>query len=130
MGRPAHLTKSTIIVITAAVVLLIGGASWALAAHVSAPTPQPVPAAITAKPAATTKLTYQGQDGKTALELLKQHAKVQTKISDLGEFVTSINGNDGGGKKYWLYYVNGKEAEVGSGTYVTHNGEIIQWRLK
>lgn len=119
----ARKTKVTILIVI--IVLLAGGAVWDIAVHNSTPT-QPA----TVKSAPTTKLTYRGQDGQTALALLKKHARIQTKSSSLGDYVTAINGNDGGGKKYWIFYVNGKEAQVGPAAYVTHNSDVIQWRLQ
>jgi hypothetical protein len=78
----------------------------------------------------TEYLSYQGEDGKTAMELLKSEAEVETKSSSLGDYVTSINGNDGGGSKFWLFYIDGKEASVGADKYVTKSGETIEWKLQ
>lgn len=78
----------------------------------------------------TTYVTYQGEEGKTALELLKKHAKTETETSSLGDYVVSINGNDGGGTKYWLYYVNGQQANIGAGAYITKNNDNIEWKLE
>lgn len=78
----------------------------------------------------TEYLSYQGEDGKTVLELLKSQAEIETKSSSLGDYVVSINGNDGGGSKYWLFYVDGKESTVGAGAYVTKTGENIEWKLQ
>ena len=77
-----------------------------------------------------TYLTYQGESGKNALELLKSHAKVVTKSSSIGDYVISINGSDGGGKKYWIFYINGSEAQVGAGAYTTQSGDKIEWKLQ
>ena len=78
----------------------------------------------------TTEVSYQGQNGVDALTLLKKHAQVTTKTSSLGEYVTAINGNNGGGSKYWIFYVNGQEAQVGAGAYITKNADNIQWKLQ
>lgn len=75
-------------------------------------------------------VTYTGQQGKTALELLKGTADVKTESSEFGELVTEINGLDGGGEKYWIFYVDGEMAEVGAGEYKTKNGEQIEWKLQ
>lgn len=80
--------------------------------------------------ATTDKITYQGADGKTALELLKSKADVKTKASSLGELVESINGQDGGGQKFWLYYVNDQPAQVGADKYETKDSDTIEWRLE
>jgi hypothetical protein len=125
MSQAVHARKTKVIALIVVIVLLIAGAVLDVAVHKATPT-----AATTVKSAQTTKLTYHGQDGQTALALLKKHAKIQTKTSSLGEYVTAINGNDGGGKKYWIFYVNGKEAQIGPAAYVTHNSDVIQWRLQ
>lgn len=79
----------------------------------------------------TDNVTYDGVTGKSALELLKSNATVVTKNDpSLGEYVVSINGEDGNGSKYWLYYVDGKAATVGAGEYKTKTGEKIEWRLE
>jgi hypothetical protein len=48
----------------------------------------------------------------------------------LGIFVNGINGVDGGGGKYWIYFVNKKEASVGVSNYILREGDIINWELK
>lgn len=78
----------------------------------------------------TDTVRYPGEEGKNALELLKKHAKVETKTSSLGEYVVSINGNDGSGTKYWLFYVNDKQASMGADAYVSHDSDTIEWRLE
>lgn len=75
-------------------------------------------------------VSYQGVEGRTALDLLKSHAQVETETSSLGELVVSINGVKSTDSKFWLYYVNGKQAEVGAGSYQTKSGETIEWRLE
>jgi len=130
MEREARSAKTKIIAGVGAI-LVLGLGVWGIGQQThtkTTTTTKPVSASVVKAP--TTYVKYQGVEGKTALELLKTHAKVQTKSSSLGDFVVSINGNDGGGKKYWLYYVNGKEAEVGAGAYETKTGDLIEWKLK
>ncbi len=126
MSRPTRSVKIKIVTLVLIVFALAFGVALDAAAHNQTQSP----ALASTKPALTTRLTYHGQNGKTALALLKEHAKVQTKTSSIGVYVTAINGNNGGGKKYWIYYVNGKESQVGAAAYVTHNGDVIQWRLQ
>lgn len=75
--------------------------------------------------------SYQGQGGKTALALLQASADV--KISGEGEmaFVTSINGRraDEGAREYWSFWVNGEMAQVGAGSYMTKDGDLIEWKI-
>ena len=77
-----------------------------------------------------TIVSYPGQEGVTALAILKDVAETETEDSSFGEFVTTINGVEGNGPKYWLFYVNDEAATVGSSEYVTHDGETIEWRLE
>ena len=46
----------------------------------------------------------------------------------LGYFVEEMNGVKGTPGKYWIYYVNGKEASVGVSQYIIKNGDIISWK--
>jgi cell division protein YceG involved in septum cleavage len=80
----------------------------------------------------THSITYKGENGQTVLALLKTHAyQVTIKQSSYGPFVVAIDGVKGGpGGKYWLYYVNGKQAAVGAAAYKTKNGETITWKLQ
>jgi len=48
----------------------------------------------------------------------------------LGIFIEGINGVNGGGGKYWIYFVNKKEASVGVSNYILKEGDIINWELK
>lgn len=77
-------------------------------------------------------VNYQGVDGKTALELLKQYTKVETKtFSGLGEYVVSINGLESiDGKNFWSFYVNDTAAQVGAGDYTTKSTDKVEWRLE
>lgn len=75
-------------------------------------------------------VSYKGQAGKTALELLQKNAK--TIISGAGKnaFVTSINGVKANPtNQYWQLKVNGKSASVGAGSFVTKNSDTITWEL-
>src|SRR5690606_2087024 len=84
-----------------------------------------------AEKAESNLVKYDGQEGKTALELLKENADVVTETASFGEFVDSINGVKGGdGGKYWIFYVNGEVAQVGAGEYKTKDGDKIEWRFE
>lgn len=78
-----------------------------------------------------TTVSYLGQEGKTALELLQGGTKVIKDSSDFGDFVTGINGLEAdSNKEYWSFYVNGEYASEGAGTYQTTDGEKIEWKLE
>ena len=76
-------------------------------------------------------VSYKGESGKNALELLKTQAVVVTQDSAYGPFVDSINGVQGGTNgKYWAFYVNGKQSNVGANDYVTQDGDTLEWKFE
>ena len=128
MSRTAQASKiSKLYLAMLVVVALVGGGLGLRYQLRQTSQPAKSPASQTVP---TTQLSYRGQDGKNALELLKTKAKVRLKSSSLGDYVVAINGNDGGGKKYWIYYINGKEAAVVATSYVTKNTDNIIWKLQ
>lgn len=50
----------------------------------------------------------------------------------LGFFIQEINGLEQNPRlgKYWIYYVNGKKAEVGISAYTVNDHDIILWRYE
>ncbi|MDQ3011029.1 MAG: DUF4430 domain-containing protein [Acidobacteriota bacterium] len=74
-------------------------------------------------------ITYEGEDGKTALELLKAHARVRSATSQLGELVEEINGVANANGYYLLYFVNAAMVKTGAAQYVTKKGDKIEWKL-
>ena len=81
--------------------------------------------------AQTVTVSYQGEEGKTALELLRVNHQVETEeFSGLGEFVTAINGIKAGDSHFWAFYVNGQQAQVGASQYETKNSDQIEWKLE
>lgn len=76
-------------------------------------------------------VAYAGVVGKTALATLKSLTSVKTKTSSYGEMVTSISSLSADSKtEYWAFYVNGKLASEGAGTYKAASGDKIEWRLE
>ncbi|MBI2607959.1 MAG: DUF4430 domain-containing protein [Candidatus Doudnabacteria bacterium] len=85
--------------------------------------------AVQQAPAST--ISYQGVEGHTALELLKEAHSVETQdFGGLGEFVLSIDGIEPANTHFWAFYANGQKAQVGAGQYQTKNGERIEWKLE
>ena len=74
-------------------------------------------------------IAYNGEDGKTALEILKSRAQVRTSTSSLGELVEEINGVKGNDHEHLLFFVNGQMSKVGAGGYVTKAADRIEWKL-
>ena len=50
----------------------------------------------------------------------------------LGFFIQAINGLEQSPRlgKYWIYYINGKKAEVGISAYTVNDHDIISWRYE
>lgn len=70
--------------------------------------------------------------GKTALDLMKEKANVKTKGEGLNAYVVEINGTatQDSKKEYWAFYVNGKPATVGAGSYKLKDGDKIEWKIE
>lgn len=77
-------------------------------------------------------VTFTAVADKTVLEQLQVEADtVETKDSDYGPYVDSINGVVGGtGGKYWTFYVDGQMANIGAAEYKTKGGEKIEWKFE
>lgn len=77
------------------------------------------------------------KEGGTVLDVM-QKIKEENKDFDfkyeehtgLGVFINEINGLKGGGDGYWIYSVNGVEANVGVSNYKIKNGDIISWKYE
>ena len=75
-------------------------------------------------------ITYEGEPGKTAFDILDSLCEVITQTSDFGEFVTSIDNIAADATNYWAFFVNGDYATVGASSYQTQEGDIITWQLE
>ncbi len=68
--------------------------------------------------------------GETAIQLLKNDHKVETKsYSGIGEMVLSIDGVKPDSKHYWEFFVSGKSSNVGASSYILKAGDKIEWKL-
>lgn len=54
------------------------------------------------------------------------------EYSGMGFFVDEINGikNDNLTGKYWIYYINGKSAQVGVSNYIIKPNDLIEWKYE
>lgn len=105
-------------------IALAGSSACALRSPARSPRNAPAPAR-----AEKTVIVYEGRDGKTALELLKERARVRVSSGPLGELVEEIDGYRNGNGYYLIFYVNGSMARTGAASYATRNGERIEWKL-
>ena len=83
--------------------------------------------AINASQQKVPTVTYAGENGKNALQLLKQSTSVAQDKSGL---VVSINGYKPTGHTYWAFYINGKYANVGPASYMTKDSDVITWKVE
>ena len=68
----------------------------------------------------------------TALDLIKEKIKIVTKGEGVDAYVVEINGKlaEDSKKEFWAFYVNGKQATVGAGSYKLKEGDRIEWRIE
>lgn len=128
-----YKSKGLLVAIIGLVVAITGSAGLVLATNKRGAQDSALKVSVTvpAEQSKFTYLKYQGQDGKTALTILKTKADVVTKDSSYGTYVDSINGVKGGDSgKYWALYVNGSPAQVGADAYTTKTGESIEWKFE
>lgn len=50
--------------------------------------------------------------------------------SGMGEFIDSIAGTANSGEKNWIYYVNGKKANIGISNYKLGPGDVVSWKYE
>ena len=74
-------------------------------------------------------ILYEGEEGKTVLELLETTAEsVATKGQGEELLVTTINSIEGGREgRYWLYYVNGEAGLISASRMNTVEGDSVEW---
>lgn len=92
--------------------------------------PNPVVGPQTDDTSQSSTITYQGVEGKNALELLKDNHEVATDVYDFGELVTGIDGLSAEESNFWAFYINGEQAQVGAGDYQTKPEDTIEWKLE
>jgi hypothetical protein len=78
---------------------------------------------------ASDKVEYQGVDGKSALELLKQYHNAEIKSYSFGDMVVGIDGKVPDDKHFWAMYINDQFSQVGASQYITKNSDTIKWQM-
>lgn len=70
--------------------------------------------------------------GSTALQALYSTHTIKSKGLGQNTFVTSIDGRaaETTKREFWAFYVNGKQAPVGAGTYIVKNNDTIEWKIE
>lgn len=100
---------------------------WALEKHKTAGS-RPTAGQETTGQGAT--VAYKGEDGKSALRLLNQHAAAAIALNGGDSRVESINGVKNASGKAWHLYVNGQRASSDPNRVITHNGDYIIWKFE
>jgi hypothetical protein len=117
-------------IVIAVIILLLGVAYGLLNDEVDTPTTQNNQAANTTtqqQVASESLVRYSGQDGRTAMDILKANYNVQTQsFGDMGDF----DGVEPDNKHFWALYVNGSVSQVGADQYVTKSSDILEWKLE
>lgn len=103
-----------------AVVVIVGLGFWAYKVGVFESTNKQVSGSV----------QYSGQDGKTALELLKAKFTIETQNIAGVETVVSISGKKSSANEYWAFLVGGVESVQSASSYVTKTTDVITWELK
>ncbi len=70
--------------------------------------------------------------GLTALEYLETQVKVKTKGEGVNAYVVAIGDLEVNADKneFWSFYINGKMAEVGAGSYKLMPNDKIEWKIE
>jgi hypothetical protein len=70
--------------------------------------------------------------GTTALQLLRNSYKIVTKGEGKNAFITTIEERTASDteREFWAFYVNGKQATVGAGSYYLKNSDTIEWKIE
>jgi hypothetical protein len=78
------------------------------------------------------KTTHRVKVGTTALQLLISTHSVIKKGEKENTFVTSIDKREASPKdhEFWAFYINGKQAQVGAGSYILKNNDTIEWKIE
>ena len=79
--------------------------------------------------AAKSTVSYQGVDGTTAYDILKEKYAVVADETAYGPMVKSINGEEATDTTFWSFKVNGELAQVGAHQYTTKSTDTITWEL-
>jgi hypothetical protein len=133
MPAGGAMRKNTVLGLVVAALVVIGG--WTAVArnnnNVATPSPSPTIAANVPQDVSATKVaTFKGVEGEIALATLKKNFTVETKeYAGMGEYVTVINGLAADAANYWAFYINGKMADVGAGSYTAKAGDTFEFRL-
>ncbi len=132
--------RSNIILVIAALVILFGGGYYFVNQNNKAETKSSPSTIQEATEAITLTVKADGSEkkyqaknvvGKTALEATEQVVTIEKSGEGDMAFITSINGRvaSDAKKEFWKLVVNGKDAQVGAGSYTIVKGDAIGWEI-
>ncbi len=93
----------------------------------------------------TNTAILQIEDGKYEIEIqeggsvydfmnkLRAEGQIDFKdknYSGIGKFIYEINGVQGEGGKYWIYYINGKKMSIGVSGSKVNSGDVVSWKYE
>lgn len=67
------------------------------------------------------------------MDKLRNEGKInftEKNYTGIGKFIESINGVKGHGEQNWIYYVNGKKAQIGVSNYKLKPGDVVSWKYE
>ena len=69
---------------------------------------------------------------KPASALFKEAKERQPDYNSILQMHFKINGRrvDDRKNEYWAFYLNGKMAQIGAGSYQLKNGDKIEWKIE
>lgn len=133
------IQKNILLVVAAAAVVLGGGFYYL---NQNKPEGNKSTTSTTQEKKVVTKVTikFDGQEtsyevedavGKTALAVTEEAATIEKTGEGKDSFITSINGRkaDGSKNEFWKLVVNGKDSEVGAGSYTVAENDSIAWEI-
>lgn len=106
---------------------LFGASCWTQTVNVNSTTNENGNTNTVACAPGADSVTYAGQDGKNALELLQADHRVDVTAEG---FVNAIDDAKPGDRQFWAFYVNCQQAEVGAKDYQTKTSDQVEWKLE
>ena len=67
------------------------------------------------------------------MENLRGEGKInftEKNYAGIGKFIEEINGVKGNSDHSWIYYVNGRQAQVGVSNYKLKPGDVVSWKYE
>jgi len=132
--------RKNILLVAVAAAVVFGGGFYYL--NQTKPEDTKSSSSTTQEKTSITKVTvkFDGQErsyeaanaiGKTALEVTEEAVTIEKTGEGKDAFITSINGRkaEDSKREFWKLVINGKDAEVGAGSYTIVENDSITWEI-